>query len=185
MKAAPPYAMMPAFTCIQRIFAFMTSPSPNTIDPILFRNALGSFVTGVTIITTRDAAGKGVGMTANSFSSVSLAPPLVLWSIGKTATCFDAFDTATHFAVHVLHSGQEQLSRHFATKSPDKFAEIPSEIGAGNTPLLTDYSARFVCAMEHRYAGGDHIILVGRVLDFDNREREPLVFFKGQYKALA
>lgn len=157
----------------------------NPIDPIQFRNALGSFVTGVTVITTRDASGKGVGMTANSFSSVSLDPPLVLWSIGKTATCFNAFDTASHFAIHILHSGQEQTSRLFATKNIDKFAEIDSEIGAGNTPLLTDFSARFVCSVEHRYPGGDHIILVGRVLEFDSRDREPLVFFKGQYKSLA
>jgi 3-hydroxy-9,10-secoandrosta-1,3,5(10)-triene-9,17-dione monooxygenase reductase component len=156
-----------------------------TIDPILFRNALGSFVTGVTVITTRDSDGKGVGLTANSFASVSLDPPLVLWSIGKTATCFNAFETASHFAIHILHSGQENISRHFATKNAEKFSEIKHEIGAGNTPLLSDYSARFVCSVEHRYPGGDHIILVGRVVDYDNREKEPLVFYKGQYKTLA
>jgi flavin reductase (DIM6/NTAB) family NADH-FMN oxidoreductase RutF len=156
-----------------------------TLDPIQFRNALGSFVTGVTVITTRDGDGKGVGLTANSFSSVSLDPPLVLWSIGKTATCFDAFEKSSHFAIHILHRGQENISRHFATKNVDKFSEINHEIGAGNTPLLSDYSARFVCEVEHRYPGGDHIILVGRVLEYENLDKEPLVFYKGQYKALA
>lgn len=155
------------------------------IDPLLFRNALGGFVTGVTVITARDAAGNPVGLTANSFSSVSLDPPLILWSIGKTATCFDAFDSANHFAVHFLHSGQEAASRLFATKNVDKFSELDYETGPGDTPLLKDYAARFVCSVEHRYPGGDHIIVVGRVLDFDSRDVAPLVFYKGQYKALA
>jgi flavin reductase (DIM6/NTAB) family NADH-FMN oxidoreductase RutF len=157
----------------------------STIDPIQLRNAFGSFITGVTIITGRDSSDKPVGMTANSFSSVSLDPPLALWSIAKTATAFDAFNEASHFAIHVLHSGQEQLSRHFATKNIDKFAETPHEFGAGNVPVLTDYSARFECEIEHRYAGGDHIILVGRIVAFDNLNKDPLIFFKGQYKQLA
>lgn len=162
----------------------MTTAAP-IIDPIQFRNACGSFPTGVTVVTTRDASGKPVGMTANSFSSVSLDPPLVLWSIAKTATAFTAFDTCSHFAIHILHSGQEATSRLFAAKNVDKFAEIESAVAAGDTPVLTDYNARFVCSVEHRYPGGDHIILVGRIVEFDNREREPLVFYKGQYKALA
>jgi 3-hydroxy-9,10-secoandrosta-1,3,5(10)-triene-9,17-dione monooxygenase reductase component len=157
----------------------------SAIDPIQLRNAFGTFITGVTIVTCRDPQGKPVGMTANSFSSVSLDPPLCLWSIAKTATNFEAFHTGTHFAIHILHSGQEQLSRHFATKNIDKFLDVPFDIGAGNTPVLPDYSARFECEVEHRYAGGDHIILVGKILAFDNLDKEPLVFFKGQYKQLA
>ncbi|MDB6061212.1 MAG: flavin reductase domain protein [Verrucomicrobiaceae bacterium] len=156
----------------------------STIDPIQLRNAFGTFITGVTIVTCRDPHGKPVGMTANSFSSVSLDPPLALWSIAKTATNFEAFHTGTHFAIHILHSGQEQISRHFATKNIDKFLDVPFDIGAGDTPLLQDYSARFECEVEHRYLGGDHIILVGRILAFDNLDKEPLVFFKGQYKQL-
>ena len=157
----------------------------NTIDPIQLRNAFGTFITGVTVVTCRDASGKAVGMTANSFSSVSLDPPMCLWSIAKTATNFDAFSTSNHFAIHILHSGQEQVSRHFAAKNVDKFADVAHVTGVTDAPLLDDYSARFECEVEHRYAGGDHIILVGRILAFDNLDKEPLVFFKGQYKQLA
>lgn len=156
----------------------------STIDPIQLRNAFGSFITGVTVVTCRDTSGKAVGMTANSFSSVSLDPPLLLWSIAKTATNFDAFNTAQHFAIHILDSEQESVSRHFAAKNVDKFADFPHEAGVTDAPLLTDYSARFECEIEHRYPGGDHIILVGRILAFDDRTKEPLVFFKGQYKQL-
>lgn len=158
----------------------------SVIDSIkLLRNAFGSFVTGITIVTARDAQGNAVGMTANSFSSVSLDPPLALWSVAKTASAFDAFQQAMHFTIHILHSGQEQLSRQFATKNIDKFVNNLYELGVGDVPCLTDYAARFECAVEHRYAGGDHIILVGRVVAFDNRDMDPLVFYKGQYKLLA
>lgn len=156
----------------------------SAIDPIKLRNAFGSFVTGVTVITGRDAHGNPVGMTANSFSSVSLDPPLALWSIAKTATAFEIFHQAAHFTIHVLHSGQEQLSRQFAAKNTDKFANTVHELGVADVPRLTDYAARFECAVEHRYPGGDHIILVGRILAFDHTEKEPLVFYKGQYKTL-
>jgi 3-hydroxy-9,10-secoandrosta-1,3,5(10)-triene-9,17-dione monooxygenase reductase component len=159
--------------------------SMSTIDPIQLRNAFGSFITGVTIITGRAPDGTPVGMTANSFSSVSLDPPLALWSVAKTATAFEVFQACSHFTIHVLHSGQEALSRQFASKNTDRFADTVHELGAGDVPVLTDYSARFECEVEHRYPGGDHIILVGRILAFDNRDKEPLVFYKGQYKQLA
>lgn len=157
----------------------------SAIDPINLRNAFGSFVTGVTIITGRDAQGNAVGMTANSFSSVSLDPPLALWSVAKTASAFEAFQQAAHFTIHILHSGQEELSRQFAAKNTDKFADTVHELGVGDVPCLTDYAARFECAVEHCYPGGDHIILVGRILAFDHRDTEPLVFYKGKYKSLA
>lgn len=157
----------------------------STIDPIQLRNAFGSFVTGVTIITGRAPDGKPVGMTANSFSSVSLDPPLALWSVAKTATAFEVFHTCSHFTIHVLHAGQEALSRQFASKNTDRFADTVHELGVGDVPVLTDYAARFECEVEHRYPGGDHIILVGRILAFDNRDKEPLIFYKGKYKRLA
>jgi 3-hydroxy-9,10-secoandrosta-1,3,5(10)-triene-9,17-dione monooxygenase reductase component len=157
----------------------------SAIDPIKLRNAFGSFVTGVTIITGRDSHGNPVGMTANSFSSVSLSPPLALWSVAETATAFDVFRETSHFNIHILHSGQEQLSRQFAAKNTDKFGETVHELGVADIPRLTDYAARFECAVEHRYPGGDHIILVGRILAFDHTDKEPLVFYKGQYKVLA
>jgi 3-hydroxy-9,10-secoandrosta-1,3,5(10)-triene-9,17-dione monooxygenase reductase component len=157
----------------------------STIDPIQLRNAFGSFITGVTIITGRAPDGTPVGMTANSFSSVSLDPPLALWSVAKTATAFEVFQACSHFTIHILHSGQEALSRQFASKNTDRFADTVHELGVGDVPVLTDYSARFECEVEHRYPGGDHIILVGRILAFDARDKEPLVFYKGQYKQLA
>ena len=155
------------------------------IDPIKLRNAFGCFVTGVTVMTGRDNNDKLVGMTVNSFSSVSLNPPLALWSIAETATAFDVFREASHFTIHILHAGQEQVSRQFASKNIDKFVGFDYDIGIGDVPRLTDYAARFECSTEFRYPGGDHIILVGRILAFDKTDKEPLVFYKGQYKTLA
>lgn len=146
-----------------------------------FRDALGAFATGVTVVTAKDAEGKPVGATANSFSSVSLDPPLVLWSVAKTANCFDAFMKAKHFAIHILHSGQEGISRLFATKEVDKFANLKWHENAGGAPLLEDFGVRFECTTEHLYEGGDHIIVVGRVHDMDAQDCEPLGFYKGKY----
>src|SRR5690349_8907608 len=101
-----------------------------------FRDALGAFATGVTIVTTRDAGGRDIGLTANSFSSVSLDPPLVLWSLSKSSNSLAAFRATTHFAVHVLASDQDHLSTLFASRGADKFAALNVERGEGNTPLL-------------------------------------------------
>jgi 3-hydroxy-9,10-secoandrosta-1,3,5(10)-triene-9,17-dione monooxygenase reductase component len=145
------------------------------------RQVLGSFVTGVTVVTTADAEGKRYGVTANSFSSVSLDPPLVLWSVAKTANCYNAFMKAKHFAIHVLHAGQESVSRLFATKEADKFANLKWHENAKGAPLLDDFSVRFECSTEHLYEGGDHIIVVGRVHEMSVQDGEPLGFYKGKY----
>ncbi|MEN2792609.1 flavin reductase [Sphingomonas oligophenolica] len=150
-----------------------------------FRAALGSFATGVTIVTTRAADGKDVGMTANSFNSVSLDPPMVLWSIGKNALSQPAFATADHFAVHILASDQEELSNRFARRGEDKFAGLDLERGPGDIPLLGGCAARFKCRTAYRYEGGDHDIIVGEVLEFDHFEKKPLLFHRGKYSALA
>ncbi len=168
------------------------------IDQRELRDALGSFVTGVTVVTTlgnRPATDSGdpatvpVAMTANSFSSVSLDPPLILWSIAHSAQSFDAFDKADHFAVHILHSAQKGLSNICATKNADKFAEISWHAGIGGVPVFDDYNTCFQCSVESKFDGGDHMIMVGRVRDFDNRQKEthltPLVFYQGQYKNIA
>lgn len=152
-----------------------------SLDQRQFRDALGAFATGVTVVTAKDAEGKPVGATANSFSSVSLDPPLVLWSVAKTANCFDAFMQARHFAIHILHSDQENISRLFATKEADKFASLQWHENAGGAPLLEDYSVRFECTTEHLHEGGDHIIIVGRVHEMDAKDCEPLGFYKGKY----
>ncbi|GAB0113883.1 flavin reductase [Acidisoma sp. C75] len=147
----------------------------------LFRNALGSFATGVTIVTTRSAEGADIGMTANSFNSVSLDPPMVLWSLAKTSSCFAAFMEAERFAVHILSVEQEGLSGRFARPGNDRFAGLVLERGEGGVPLLTGCAARFQCRITHRHEGGDHIILVGAVDHFDHDGHPPLAFHGGRY----
>ncbi len=150
-------------------------------DPKAFRQALGSFATGVTIITTRDAKGEPLGLTANSFNSVSLDPPMVLWSLAKNALSLPVFREAEHWAVHILSSGQADLSGRFAQRGEDKFAGIDVEQGIGNVPLLNDCMARFQCKTAFQYEGGDHVIFVGEVVDFDHNDTAPLVFHSGRY----
>jgi 3-hydroxy-9,10-secoandrosta-1,3,5(10)-triene-9,17-dione monooxygenase reductase component len=146
-----------------------------------FRNALGSFATGVTIITARSPDGTDVGVTANSFNSVSLDPPMILWSLAKTSTSFDAFMAAEYFAVHILAMDQEGLSGRFAKSNTDKFGGLTVERGRGSIPLLPGCAARFQCRTAYRHEGGDHIILVGEVDDFDHDGHAPLAFHGGRY----
>jgi 3-hydroxy-9,10-secoandrosta-1,3,5(10)-triene-9,17-dione monooxygenase reductase component len=146
-----------------------------------FRSALGAFATGVTIVTTRDAEGRDVGLTANSFNSVSLTPPMVLWSLAKNARSLPAFVAATHFAVHVLAADQEELSLRFAARGSNKFAGLDLERGPAQVPLLRGCSARFQCRTAFRHEGGDHLIFVGAVESFDQSDRPPLIFHGGRY----
>lgn len=149
------------------------------------RAALGAFATGVTIVTTRDAAGHDVGLTANSFSSVSLEPPMVLWSLSRGSLSLPAFQSAEYFAVHVLAASQQELSALFATRGADKFAGLRIGRGAGDAPLLDDCAARFQCRTTYCYEGGDHMIFVGEVLAYDQTDRAPLVFHGGSYAIAA
>ena len=153
-------------------------------DPKAFRSALGQFATGVTVVTTLDSQGNKIGMTANSFSSVSLEPMLVLWSIARTSNAFDDFINADRFAIHVLNSEQQAVSNQFASKCEDRFCNVDHGEGLGGVPLLKEYSAVFQCQPEHQYDGGDHVIIVGRVLEFDNRGLPPLIFHAGRYADL-
>ncbi len=151
------------------------------IDVRAFRNALGSFTTGVTVVTTRDKAGHDVGLTANSFNSVSLDPPLVLWSLAKSSNSLPAFMEAEHFGVHVLAADQEPLSNLFAKRGADKFGALDVRRGHGGIPLLDGCAARFECRTAYRYAGGDHEIFVGEVVLFEHFGRAPLVYHNGRY----
>jgi 3-hydroxy-9,10-secoandrosta-1,3,5(10)-triene-9,17-dione monooxygenase reductase component len=146
-----------------------------------FRDALGAFATGVTIVTTRTRAGVDVGLTANSFNSVSLEPPMVLWSLAKTARSLPAFLESSYFAVHVLAAAQEELSHTFALRGADKFTGLAIERGRGGIPLLDGCSARFQCRTAVKYEGGDHVVFIGEVESFDHFERPPLVFHGGRY----
>ncbi len=153
----------------------------DVVDQRHLRHALGRFATGVTVITTRTLAGKLEGLTANSFSAVSLDPPLVLWSLRRNAPSLQSFLDSGYFAVNVLAANQCDVSRHFATPAPDKFAAIPYTVGLGGCPLLEDTLAGFECSTEHTVVGGDHIIFIGRVHRATYRDGEPLIFSAGQY----
>jgi flavin reductase (DIM6/NTAB) family NADH-FMN oxidoreductase RutF/DNA-binding IclR family transcriptional regulator len=145
------------------------------------RRVLGTFVTGVTVVTTTDDEGTFHGVTANSFSSVSLDPPLVLWSQAIKSHSHTAFFKAERFAVNILAEDQIELSKRFAKSSHEKFAGIDVDIGFGGVPLLRDCSARLQCRVVSRVPGGDHTIYVGEVVAIDRAERKPLVFGNGQY----
>jgi flavin reductase (DIM6/NTAB) family NADH-FMN oxidoreductase RutF len=149
-------------------------------DPAAFRRSLGQFATGVTIITAA-ANGKRVGMTANSFSSVSLEPPLVLWSAKRTSQSFPVFEAATHFAVNVLASDQMALSRHFGRPGEDKFKDLPWQSGIGGAPILAGIVCCFECRKAAAYPGGDHLIMLGAVERFARYERGALLFAQGRY----
>ncbi len=160
----------------------MTGPmDDNTQAQRAFRAALGSFATGVTIATTLDKAGEPVGVTASSFNSVSLDPPLVLWSLAKDSFSRPAFAQSGHFAVHVLAASQEDLSNRFARSGEDKFAGVEWSEGRLGSPVLARYAALFECRTRHQYEGGDHIIMVGEVVDFEARDEAPLLFHGGRY----
>lgn len=153
----------------------------NKPDPKEFRNALGQFATGVTIVTTMDGESKPVGVTASSFNSVSLDPPLVLWSLAKTANSMTAYQSSGGFNVHVLASHQSDLSNQFARPSDDKFAGVDWASCENGFPLLPEYAAMFRCETTFQYEGGDHIIFVGEVVDFEKKDLPPLLFHSGRY----
>lgn len=149
-----------------------------------FRRALGQFATGVCIVTTRDRDGHPAGLTVNSFASVSLTPPLVLWSLAKDSTIFEAFDTAEWFAVNVLEAGQVPLSNRFASPG-ERFEGLEWESGHHDLPLLKGCLANFECKTTARHSGGDHVIFVGEVLRYDARPGEPLLYSGGKYAVAA
>jgi 4-hydroxyphenylacetate 3-hydroxylase, reductase component len=148
------------------------------------RNAMGNFATGITVVTAVDELGEPQGMTANSFSSVSLEPALISWCVGRESRLFTLFQHTNHFAVNILHSGQQSLSQLFAGPEENKFDRISWSPGMNGVPLLNDCASVFQCGIEHRYPGGDHTILVGRVLDFSSIPMAPLIFHCGQYQEL-
>ena len=151
-------------------------------DTQSFRQALGHFATGVTIVTTLDGSGAYIGVTANSFNSVSMDPPLVLWSLDKRAHSLKTYETAEYFVVNVLAADQVSLSKRFATSGPtDKFQGVSCTEGVGGAPVLAGCAAHFQCKTSFVYEGGDHLILVGEVVVFDASGRAGLVFHKGSY----
>jgi len=149
-------------------------------DPRALRQALGSFATGVTVITTRTEDGRRVGVTASSFNSVSLDPPLILWSLSGRSPNLPAFRDGSHFAVNVLAADQLDLCNRFGRPLDDKFAGLEVGEGLGGAPLLPGAVAQFECACEAAYPGGDHLIILGRVLRFRWSDQTPLLFCQGR-----
>lgn len=151
-----------------------------------FRTALGCFPTGVCLITALAPDGARVGLTANSFSSVSLDPPMVLWSLSRSASSAPVFRDAEVFAINVLAAGDAELSSHFAKPGSDKFSKYPERFTAGlaGVPVLEGAVATLECHSRHRHYGGDHIIVIGVVERYAYRDVKPLVFHRGAYAAL-
>jgi len=149
------------------------------------RDALGSFATGVTVVTCLDSEGRPFGLTVNSFTSVSLDPPLLLVCIARQARCRAALVEAGHFAVNVLQTGQQPASIRFSTRDEDRFGATPWSTGESGAPILKDSLAIFECERSAVHDGGDHEILVGRVLraSFDPN-MDPLLYFRGRYRRL-
>jgi len=155
------------------------------LDPLRFRGALGLFATGVTVVTARHPEAGLIGITANSFSSVSLDPPLVLFSIANTARSLQAFLEAPGFCVNVLRKDQRALSVRFARQGGDKWEDVNYTAGRFGAPILPNTMAAFDCLHHAQHEGGDHRIIVGRVVDMEhNVEGEPLLFFGGRYRTL-
>ncbi|WP_394661387.1 flavin reductase family protein [uncultured Acinetobacter sp.] len=154
-------------------------------NPREIRNLLGQFATGVTVITTRGQDGRKIGMTANSFSSLSLDPPLILWSLSKTAPSLPDFIQAEYFAIHMLAQEHHILSGHFARGAEDKFVGIAHRECEYGVPLLDDVLATLVCKNVNQYEGGDHLIFIGQIEHYQQRMGEPLVFHAGQYRIAA
>ena len=166
----------------------MRSPSPSPqarppeFSPAEFRQALGMFATGVTIVTARTDDGTLVGLTANSFNSVSLTPPLVLWSLARNAGSMAAFSAGSHYAINILSADQQALARQFAARGTDRYAGVDYTLGASGAPLLAGAAATFECFNRSRYEEGDHVIFVGEVERCAHRVgASPLLFHGGSF----
>ncbi|MFZ4550279.1 MAG: flavin reductase family protein [Aquabacterium sp.] len=163
----------------------MSQPSDAALPPFTsdeFRAALGQFATGITIVTARDAEGRLVGLTANSFNSVSLSPPLVLWSLAKQSTSMPGFLSATHYAINVLAADQRLLAERFASKGIDRFEGTAWHAGLSGAPVIDGAVAVFECSHRSQHDEGDHVIFVGKVEHCSRRIGvAPLLFHGGRF----
>jgi len=164
----------------------LTAPTPSARAPHFstaeFRTALGMFATGVTIVTARAPNGELVGLTANSFNSVSLNPPLVLWSLSQAARSMAAFRTGSHYAINILAATQQDLALRFASRHEDRFADVTFVEGQSGAPLLSGTVASFECFNRSRYVEGDHVIFVGEVEHCHHQSgASPLLYHGGKF----
>jgi flavin reductase (DIM6/NTAB) family NADH-FMN oxidoreductase RutF len=162
-----------------------SSPKPSASEPGFsqreFRDALAQFATGVTVVTTRSNGGPCIGLTVNSFSSVSLSPPLILWSLDRRAGSLSTFLACTHFAVNVLAHDQRELAKRFASSVGNRFTGVPLRIGTSGTPLLEGCVAWFECVRREEHHAGDHVIFIGEVMHCEHGRGMPLLFHAGRY----
>ncbi|WP_454691961.1 flavin reductase [Achromobacter aloeverae] len=163
-------------------------PQPSALERVMdafdhreFRRTLGAFTTGVTVVTTVDAAGKPYGVTANSFSSVSLDPPLILWSQALTSSSYPAFRDCERFVVNILGDHQVHVSNQFAKSGDDKFQGIAVRTGLGGVPVIDDSAAHLECRKVAAYPGGDHVVYIGQVERIHRSAHRPLAFGEGRY----
>lgn len=161
-----------------------SAPATARTDARALRHALGAFATGVAVVTAMGPDGPH-GLTVNSFASVSLDPPLVLWSLDRRSHSLRVFETAPSFAVHVLGAHQEALARLFARPGADRFTGLTLESGLDGAPLLPDCVAAFECRRVAAHDGGDHVVFVGRIARYRSDERPPLVFSRGRFGGFA
>ena len=154
------------------------------IEQQLFRDALGAFATGVTVVTTVGEGGRPLGITISALASVSLDPPLILICLGRATACLESYVDGRHFAVNILAEGQRHLSEQFASRSADKFTSISYTTWDSGCPILDGCLASLECQRETVHDGGDHVILLGRVTRLQCMGGKPLVHFKGGYAAL-
>lgn len=163
----------------------MTQQTPQDEDfPRRFRNALGMFATGITVVTTRTPDGVPIGLTVNSFNSVSLDPPLIVWSLANDLPSRALFEGCEYYAINVLAEDQAALSQRFASRLGDRFDGLDYDSGVGGVPLLRGCCARFQCRNTVRHDGGDHVVFISEVVDFDRDARPPLIYFGGAYRQL-
>lgn len=163
--------------------AHVTDPEIG-IDPRELRDALGCFATGVCVVTTIGDEGRPVGMTINSFSSVSLDPPLILWSIGLRAPSRGAFQTHGSFAINIMGRDAKDTTLNFARPSEDKFSGINWTPGLNKVPVLGEALSVLECKVEDQIVSGDHEIFIGRVVRIDQRDGDPLLFHRGAFASL-
>lgn len=163
----------------------MTQESILSFDATTFRRTLGMFATGIAVITARSRAGEPIGLTISSFNSVSLDPPLIVWSLSNHSSLRDELECCEHYAINVLAADQEEISNRFASRSGGKFAGLVWDEGLGGVPLLADCCAVFEVRNTQRLPGGDHLVFISEVLRCEKSEKTPLVFFGGRYRTLA
>lgn len=178
-----PSGLAPSGATSQEGSTVGTDIVPQEFDPRDLRNAFSQFATGVTVVTTVTPDGERIGVTANSFTSLSMDPPLVLWCPGRHLKSLPAFEQATHFAINVLASDQHHLSGKFARGSSDKFDGVAVREGVAGIPVLEGTLATFECRTVARHEAGDHVIYVGEVQRYAHAAADPLVFHGGSYHA--